>query len=103
MLIGFGENSTKTTGENGGKQSALAYRMDLVPPRALLGVANALCEGAKEYPKDNWRKIDRADHINHALTHIFAWMAGDEQEDHLAHAGCRILFAMETEDEECEK
>jgi hypothetical protein len=36
-----------------------------------------------------------ADHVQHAVDHLRAWQAGDVTEDHLGHAGCRILFALE--------
>jgi hypothetical protein len=55
--------------------------------------------GARKRSANNWRKVDMEDHIDHALQHIFAYLAGDKQDDHLGHAFCRLAMAVETEDE----
>lgn len=82
------------TNENGGKQSKLEYRFDLIDAKALFAVARVMHEGAQKYEKDNWRKIDVNDHLNHAISHIYAYLAGDEQDDHLEHAATRLLMAL---------
>lgn len=92
-----GPDAPVVTNEAGAKQSALPYRCDLLPPRATLEVAQELKVGADKYGVDNWRGVPQADHINHAMTHLLAYLAGDRQDKHLAHAACRVLFAMETE------
>jgi hypothetical protein len=79
----------------GGKQSHIPYRCDLFPALALLQVAKILAEAAPKYGEDNWRKIAAADHINHGLTHLLAHLAGDRSDDHVGHAACRVLFALE--------
>lgn len=92
---GVGPDAPTIVNEAGGKQSVSQYRTDLLPPRALLSIAKVLKHGADKYGDDNWRKIRRKDHINHALTHLFALLAGDAQDDHLEHAACRVLMALE--------
>jgi hypothetical protein len=67
-----------------------------LPARAVLELAATLAPAAIKYGEDNWRRIPRKDHVNHALAHIFAHLAGDDADDHLNHAACRLLFAMET-------
>lgn len=94
---GVGPDSPTVMNEAGGKQSATPYRCDLLPPRGLLAVSKVLKEGADKYGVDNWRKIPRQDHLNHAMIHILALLAGDISDSHLEHAACRILFALETE------
>jgi hypothetical protein len=85
---------------NGGKQSRLAERSDLVPPAAFLAVARVLRGGSEKYGDRNWRLIGVSEHLNHALTHAFKYL-GDpygrngQEEDHLAHAACRLLMALE--------
>jgi hypothetical protein len=69
--------------------------MDLMPPRATLAVAGVLAEGAPKYGEWNWLGIPTADHLNHALVHVYAHLAGDAQDDHLGHAACRLLMALE--------
>ena len=93
--LGLGKDAPMVTNERGGKQSELNYRMDLVPPLALLNVAKVLKEGANKYDELNWKNITPNDHINHALCHLFALLAGDATDEHLAHAVCRLLFALD--------
>ena len=67
------------------------------PHDAILRVAAILKDGSEKYGADNWRSIDRDDHLNHAINHIFLYLNGDSTEDHLGNATCRLLFALETE------
>lgn len=95
VVQGIGPDAPTTTNAAGGRQSATPYRCDLLPPRAVLAVAEILHGGAEKYGPENWRKIPVRDHLNHALGHLFAWLAGDRSDDHLGHAGCRLLFALD--------
>lgn len=79
----------------GGRQAFTPYRFDLLPAQALFDVSEILAQGALKYGEWNWLKIPEREHINHALQHIFAYLGGDTQDDHLGHAACRVLFALE--------
>ena len=79
----------------GAKQSATKYRCDLLPPQAILRIADILHQGAEKYGDWNWHRISPGQHLNHALVHIFAMLAGDESDDHIGHAACRLLMALE--------
>ncbi|WP_287417171.1 dATP/dGTP diphosphohydrolase domain-containing protein [Oceanithermus sp.] len=81
----------------GGRQSRVTSRLDLIPPRALLAVGGVMRVGAERYERDNWRRIDVDDHINHALVHIYKHLVGDDGEPHLQHAATRLLMALEIE------
>lgn len=83
------------TNSRGGKQSEKKYRMDLVPPLALLRVAYVLWYGAKRYPENNWRKLSQAEHLNSMEVHIQQLKSGDESEDHAGHLATRALFFLE--------
>lgn len=79
----------------GGKQSATLTRFDLVPPFALARIAQIIKTGADKYGENNWKKIEVRDNINHAICHLYAFLASDTNEDHLGNASCRVLFALE--------
>lgn len=83
------------TNEAGGKQSKIPARCDLLPPLATLAVAQVLHGGAEKYGVNNWHSIPVESHLNHALVHVFAYLAGDRQDLHLDHAACRLLMALE--------
>lgn len=95
VVPGVGKDAPVVVSENGAKQSSSPYRMDLVPPQALLAVAGVLAEGAKKYGENNWHGLPVTDHLNHALVHAYAYLAGDTQDDHLEHFACRAFFALE--------
>ena len=40
--------------------------------------------------------IPQEEHINHALIHIIAHLAGDTQDEHIDHALCRLMMAYAT-------
>lgn len=96
-IVGVGPESPIVVNEVGARQSHIPYRCDLLPANAVLGIAAVLHAGAIKYGDANWRGITVRSHINHALTHLFAHLAGDTSDGHLAHATCRLLFAMELE------
>lgn len=95
IVHGVGPDAPIETNAKGAKQSSLPYRCDLLPALALLHQAKILKGGADKYGDNNWRDIAIADHINHAMTHILAYLAGDKSDDHLGHATCRMLMALE--------
>lgn len=83
-----------TTNEKGGSQSDIPVRFDLIDGKALFEMAKVLDTGAKKYGEDNWRLIDIRSHLNHLLMHTYAYLAGDETDDHLSHILCRATFAL---------
>jgi hypothetical protein len=94
MIEGMGNNIPVRENEEGGKQSDIPYAFHLIDSKALFRLAKVYAEGAKKYERDNWRKISVEEHLNHAISHIYAYLAGDRQENHLEHAQCRINMAV---------
>lgn len=95
QVAGVGKDAPTVTNEHGARQSKTLYRMDLLPPLASLAVAEVLAVGCAKYGKNNWHGISVEDHLNHALIHIYSHLAGDTQDDHLEHAACRMMMALE--------
>lgn len=107
QIEGVGPDAEVVVTAKGGKHSSSPYATRLLPAAAVLHVSKILKEGADTY-KDadransleaNWRFIHRYEHVEHAMTHLLAHLAGDTSDDHLGHAATRLLFALETVDE----
>ena len=76
-------------------QTEIPYRCDLLPMQALLRVSEIMKQGCAKYGANSWKHIPIVDHLNHALAHVFSFLAGDDtDEDDLANATCRMLFAL---------
>lgn len=77
---------------------AEATRYDLISPIGLEAVARTCAEGAAKYSAHNWeRGMDVPDLLNHALRHIFQFLAGDRSEPHLPHAAWGLLAAIHSD------
>jgi hypothetical protein len=94
-MKGVGPDEPTVQNEMGGKQSKLEYRFDLLPAQALAQIAEILYHGAIKYGEDNWHSIPSRDHLNRAITHAYAYLSGDAQDDHAGHAACRMLMFLE--------
>ncbi len=81
------------TNEKGGSQSYIPVRFDLVDGKAMFAMCSVLHEGAEKYGANNWRKINIDDHLNHLIMHAYAWLSGDQTDEHLSHIMCRAMFA----------
>jgi hypothetical protein len=94
MLDGMGPDQPIVIEANGAGQSDIPYRMDLLDPQALMAAAKVLRAGAEKYGAGNWRDLPIRFHLNHLLAHTYAYLAGDDQDEHLSHVLCRALFAL---------
>ena len=66
----------------------------------VMRIAKVLQYGADRYKPNNWRLIPEEEHINRALVHIMAHLAGDTQDDHIDHALCRLMMSKATKKSE---
>lgn len=89
---------TFTTGAVRGTDANDA-RYDLISPVGLRRLAETYAEGAKKYAPRNWEKgMPVGDTMNHVLKHLNQWLAGDTNEDHLAHAAWGLFAIMHYEE-----
>lgn len=102
VILGVEPDAPIVENEKGGKQSNTPYGFHLLPISALFDAAKVAKYGADKYgetfDKRNYTKIDTIEHLNHAIQHIYAFLAGDKQDDHLGHAIVRLMFAYDVED-----
>ncbi len=81
----------------GGKQSYIGCAFHMLPASAMLAAAATAKQGADKYGETygnrNYLKIDKEEHLNHAINHIYNYLNGNTDEDHLAHAIVRLMFA----------
>lgn len=74
-------------------------RYELISPIGLRRVAETYGEGAAKYGDKNWEMgFPISDILRHALQHIYNYLGGDRNEDHLAHAAWNLLAAMHSEE-----
>ena len=100
VIIGVEPDAEVIENAQGGKQSDTPYGFHLLPISALFDAAKVAKYGADKYgetfERRNYTKISTNDHLNHAIQHIYAFLAGDKQDDHLGHAIVRLMFAYDT-------
>jgi hypothetical protein len=96
------DESVTHTNEKGGRQSYIKVAYVLMDSYAMNQMAQVLWHGANKYGVDNWKLIHSKDHVNHAMNHIFLWLAGDKTENHLVNAFTRLMFAVAMEKQEQE-
>ena len=87
----FGTGSVRDTRDGKG-------RFDLIAPYALKRLAQHYENGAKKYGDRNWEKgqpLSR--YLDSALRHLFKYLGGSREEDHIAAVAWNALAFIETE------
>ena len=73
-------------------------RFDLISPFALLRLARIYEKGSEKYDDRNWEKGAKFGRfLSSALRHIFQYMMGYKDEDHLAQAAWNLFAIMHLE------
>ena len=83
-------------------------RIDLIPPQAIIDIAEVLTYGAGKYDSHNWRDNGGFDYSRlyaAAQRHLLSFWDGQSLDketgmSHLAHAACCIVFLMSYEAED---
>lgn len=100
LVKGVEPDAPVVVNEKGGKQSDSPYAFHMIPVSSILAAAEVCAYGAKKYGETignrNYTKIPAEEHINHAIAHMYAYLAGDRTDDHLGHAIVRTMFAYDT-------
>lgn len=92
---------TNAVKKEGTKYDSGKPRVDLLPTKGLVEIAKVLDFGSKKYDAHNWRKGINYSRVYSALQrHLMTWNDGETVDpetgiNHLAHAGCNILFLLE--------
>lgn len=74
-------------------------RCDLLPMCALIRLSKRFEDGNKDHPERNWEKgIPMHSFLDSALRHLFKYLDGMDDEDHLCAAAWNIMCAMWTEE-----
>lgn len=74
-------------------------RCDLLPHSALLRVARHMENSLADHEERNWEKgLPMHCFLDSAMRHVFKYMNGQTDEDHLAAAATNLLMALWTED-----
>jgi len=94
-MKGLSKDEPIIENNKGGKQSKCNYGFSCFPPKAMFKLAEVFAYGRDKYAKDNWRLISSEEHFDHMMTHLFAYMDGDKQDDHLGHFLCRAVMYVE--------
>ena len=63
--------------------------------QALCILARTLAAGRRTHRAGAWRSKPVQKHLQHARKHLELLASGSEGEDHLGHAACRLLMALE--------
>jgi len=74
-------------------------RPSLISAALIYRTGEHLSKGEEHYGKDNWTKgMDFCRTADSIIRHIYLWLAGDEEEDHLAAIACNTMFLMHYEE-----
>jgi hypothetical protein len=57
-----------------------------------------MATGAERYGEKNWMGLPPESMVNHAIRHLYLYLAGDKSEDHAVHAACNCLMLIGLED-----
>jgi hypothetical protein len=94
-----GERQVFNTGAQRDVQQVEKGRYDLVSPIAIKRISIILAKGAKKYSERNWeRGMPISRYIDSALRHLYQYVEGKRDEDHLGQAMWNLHSALHGEE-----
>jgi hypothetical protein len=93
------QSSLSAFKDNAAQRSERKSRPDLLPSEAVLAAGRVLAFGLEKHPDELWKTLSVEDHVAACTRHLFTHLGGEKQdnessESHLAHALCRLAFAI---------
>ena len=74
----------------------IPFAYHILPIRALAKTAAVMRAGERSGREpDSWRTVPIEEQLNHAISHLMAYLAGRHSEHHLANACCRVMMALD--------
>lgn len=93
------DENKKRQFETGAQRNDLPASFHKISPVGIRRLAQVHYHGDKEHGAFNWEKgMPVGDCINHAIGHLFEYLAGDRKEDFIAKAAWNLFAAMHMED-----
>lgn len=90
--------------EVGLKDDKGKLRMDLIPPIAIISLAECLTYGAIKYKPNSWQNVNNSEDVHYAalMRHLMQWRSGikiDEESkiSHLKLAFSNLMFLVHNE------
>jgi hypothetical protein len=101
-FVTYQDNPLRHTFSSGGiKDNRGKPRVDLLPSKPLLAIAEVLGFGAQKYQPHNWRRgLPWGDTYASLQRHLLSWNAAEDLDpeskfSHLSNAGCQLMFLLE--------
>jgi hypothetical protein len=94
-----GTDDRRTDPKFNHKIGFIPFAYQLVPLKGLAKIAAVMRKGERK-DRNGWEEVPVEEHLNHAISHIIAYLEERHAEHHLANAGCRILMALDLDKKE---
>lgn len=101
VVFGFKDSGKREEFATGAVRDSMHEkgRYDLISPIMERRLAIVLQKGAEKYGPRNWEKgIPLSKIFDPLRRHLAQWLNGEEDEDHLGHAICNLMFLIHTEE-----
>jgi hypothetical protein len=96
-----GASDSRTDPMFGGHIGFIPFSYHLLPLRGIAKAAAVMrCGERKGRGPRDWDQIPIPELLNHVISHVVAYLSGRRDDTHLANAACRLLMALELDQDE---